>query len=83
MTQVGPDIRDEVFERIDADRELLAETCLELGNTYGPCGHEQPVADAVSAWYERHGFRPASNRSCPTVPMSWLCLPARGPTRRA
>ena len=56
MTEVGPDIRDEVFERIDADRELLAETCLELGNTYGPCGHEQPVADAVSAWYERHGI---------------------------
>ena len=56
MTKAGTDFRNEVFDLIDADRELLAETCLELGNTYGPCGHEQPVADAVSAWYERHGI---------------------------
>ena len=49
-----PDFRREVFELIEADRELLAETCLELGNTYAPCGHEQPGADAVSAWYQRH-----------------------------
>ena len=35
-------------------RELLAEARLELGNTYAPLGHEQPVADAVSAWHSRH-----------------------------
>ncbi len=51
---IGSDFVNEVFEHIEADRELLADTCLELGNTFGPCGHEQPVADAVSAWYERH-----------------------------
>lgn len=62
MTAAGAELRREVFECIDADRELLAETCLELGNTYGPCGHEQPVADAVSAWYERHGV-PARQQS--------------------
>ncbi len=56
MTGVDTALRDSVFELIEADRELLAETCLELGNTYGPCGHEQPVADAVSAWYGRHGI---------------------------
>ena len=56
MTGVDAALRDAVFELIDADRELLADTCLELGNTYAPCGHEQPVADAVSAWYERHGL---------------------------
>ena len=56
MTGSGHDLQAEVFKRIKADRELLAETCLELGNTYAPCGHEQPVADAVSAWYERHGI---------------------------
>lgn len=55
MTGADAALRDAVFEVIDADRELLAETCLELGNTFAPCGHEQPVADAVSAWYERHG----------------------------
>ena len=62
ILDLGSNFKREVFERIDADRELLAETCLELGNTYGPCGHEQPVADAVSAWYERHGV-PASQQS--------------------
>ena len=46
-------LRDEVVGRIDDDRDLLAETCLELGNTFGPCGHEKPVADAVSRWYDR------------------------------
>src|ERR671918_371559 len=53
---VAGDLGEEVLGRIDADRELLAETCLDLGNTFGPCGHEQPVADAVSAWYDRHGI---------------------------
>jgi acetylornithine deacetylase/succinyl-diaminopimelate desuccinylase-like protein len=53
---VAEDLAEEVLGRIDADRELLAETCLELGNTFGPCGHEQPVADAVSAWYDRYGI---------------------------
>ena len=62
ILDLGSNFKREVFERIDADRELLAETCLELGNTYGPCGHEQPVADAVSAWYERHGV-PARQQS--------------------
>ena len=62
MTAAGSDLRDQVFGLIDADRELLAETCLELGNTYGPCGHEQPVADAVSAWYERHGIAARQQR---------------------
>lgn len=61
-TGTGTDLRRRVFECIDADRELLAETCLELGNTYGPCGHEQPVANAVSVWYERHGV-PARQQS--------------------
>jgi acetylornithine deacetylase/succinyl-diaminopimelate desuccinylase-like protein len=51
---VSDNLRDEVLGRVDEQRELLAETCLELGNTLAPCGHEQPVADAVSNWYERH-----------------------------
>ena len=52
----APEDHQLVLDNIDASRELLAETCLELGNTYGPCGHEQPVADAVTAWYKRHGM---------------------------
>ena len=62
LKNLGFSVKREVFECIDADRELLAETCLELGNTYGPCGHEQPVANAVSVWYERHGV-PARQQS--------------------
>ena len=50
------DAYTQVLENIEASRELLADTCLELGNTYGPCGHEQPVADAVTAWYDRYGM---------------------------
>lgn len=50
------DLRAEVLHRIDDSRELLAETALELGNTFAPAGHEQAVADAVSAWYDQHGI---------------------------
>ena len=56
MTIVTDTVREEVMACIERDRELLADTCLELGNTFGPCGYEQPVADAVSAWYARHGM---------------------------
>ena len=65
MSVNGSDLRSRVFELIEADRELLAETCLELGNTFAPCGHEQPVADAVSAWYERHGIEARQQRILP------------------
>ena len=36
-------------------------------DVFGPCGHEQPVADAVSAWYARHrpAVVPAADRGRP------------------
>ncbi len=52
--KVSQDLREEVLGRIQDSGELLAELCLELGNTFAPVGHEQAVADAVSAWYGRH-----------------------------
>ena len=56
-SKVSDDLRHEVLGRIDEGKELLAETCLELGNTCAPTGHEQPVADAVSAWYSRQDIK--------------------------
>jgi acetylornithine deacetylase/succinyl-diaminopimelate desuccinylase-like protein len=53
---VTEDLRQEVLGYIVESRELLAETCLELGNTFAPAGQEQPVADTVSNWYRRHGL---------------------------
>lgn len=55
-SETGAEARREVLERIDDSKELLAELALELGNTMAPVGHEKPVADAVSAWYSRHGI---------------------------
>jgi acetylornithine deacetylase/succinyl-diaminopimelate desuccinylase-like protein len=51
---VTKDLQLKVLGHIDENRELLAETCLELGNTFAPVGHEQAAADAVSSWYSRH-----------------------------
>ncbi len=53
-SKVSDDLCHEVLGRIDEGKELLAETCLELGNTDAPLGHKQPVAGAVSAWHSRH-----------------------------
>ncbi|MCZ6877358.1 MAG: peptidase dimerization domain-containing protein [Acidobacteria bacterium] len=47
-------LREEVLDRIEESKESLADLCLELGNTFAPVGHEQPLADAVSAWYSQH-----------------------------
>lgn len=49
-------IRSEVLSYIDDQKELLAETALELGNTFAPLGYEQAVSDAVMAWYERNNI---------------------------
>jgi acetylornithine deacetylase/succinyl-diaminopimelate desuccinylase-like protein len=49
-------LREEVLGAIEQQRELLAQTCLELGNTFAPLGHEQAVTDVVSAWYTRYGI---------------------------
>jgi len=53
---VTKDLLQEVLGHVDENRELLAETCLELGNTFAPVGREQPVADAVSSWYRRYSI---------------------------
>ena len=79
MTGVDTALRDRVFDLIEADRELLAETCLELGNTYGPCGREQPVADAVSAWYERHGIAARQQQILPDRSNVVAMLPGSRP----
>ena len=79
MTGVDTASRDAVFDQIDADRELLADTCLELGNTYAPCGHEQPVADAVSAWYERHGIAARQQQILPDRSNVVAVLPGSRP----
>lgn len=47
---------DEVFGRIDASKEDLAELALDLGNTYGPLGNEEPTARRVHEWYRDHGM---------------------------
>lgn len=49
--RVGRDLRRNVLQRIDESKEVLAELALDLGNTFAPCGYEQPVADKVSEWY--------------------------------
>ncbi len=38
---------EEVFGRIDESKEDLADLALELGNTYGPLGNEEPTARAA------------------------------------
>ena len=53
---VTKDLQQKVLGHIDENRELLAETCLELGNTFAPVGYEQAAADAVSSWYSRHNI---------------------------
>jgi len=62
--RAADDLRQEVLGRIGESRELLAEACSELGNTYAPLGHEQPVADAVSAGTAGTTYRRSSRRSC-------------------
>lgn len=42
---------DDVLQRIDGNREGLAELALRLGNTYAPVGQERAVAEEVQAWY--------------------------------
>ena len=79
MTGLDAAARDAVFDQIDADRELLADTCLELGNTFGPCGHEQPVADAVSAWYDRHGIAARQQQILPDRSNVVAVLPGSKP----
>lgn len=51
---IAESLQQEVLGYIDEHRELLAETCLELGNTFAPVGYEQALSDVVSAWYDRH-----------------------------
>lgn len=41
-----------VLDRIERDREEIADLALLLGNTYGPVGHERATAEAVHAWYK-------------------------------
>jgi acetylornithine deacetylase/succinyl-diaminopimelate desuccinylase-like protein len=50
------DIGRAVLDRVEADREDLAELCLLLGNTYGPVGHERATAEVVDAWYQENGM---------------------------
>lgn len=46
----------EILDDIAGSREEMAELTLELANTYAPAGREQPVAEAVNAWYQREGL---------------------------
>lgn len=47
---------EDVFGRIDAAKEDLAELALDLGNTYGPVGNEEPTARRVYEWYRDNGM---------------------------
>ena len=47
---------EDVFGRIDDSKEDLAEIALELGNTYGPVGNEEPTARRVYEWYRDNGM---------------------------
>lgn len=51
---VSESVREDVLTYIQENKELLAETALELGNTFSPLGYEQAVSDAVKAWYDRN-----------------------------
>lgn len=53
---VSESLRQEVLDYLDQNRELIAETSLELGNTFAPLGYEKAVADGVSDWYARHNI---------------------------
>ena len=46
----------QVLDRIEASREDLADLMLELGNTYGPFGHEAATATQVHNWYQQNGM---------------------------
>lgn len=46
----------EVLDRIDASKEDMANLALELGNTYGPLGNEEPTALRVYEWYRNNGM---------------------------
>ena len=46
----------DVLDRIDASKEDLADLALELGNTYGPLGNEEPTARRVHEWYRDNGM---------------------------
>lgn len=43
---------DEVLADIENSKNDLAEIALELGNTYGPLGNEEPTARRVYEWYQ-------------------------------
>lgn len=47
---------EDVFGRIDESKEDLAELALDLGNTYGPLGNEEPTARRVYEWYRDNGM---------------------------
>jgi acetylornithine deacetylase/succinyl-diaminopimelate desuccinylase-like protein len=46
----------EVLGRIDASREEIAELALQLGNTFGPVGHELATAQVVHEWALTNGL---------------------------
>lgn len=46
---------EEILGRIDQSREDLAQLALDLGNTYGPVGNEEPTARRVKQWYDANG----------------------------
>jgi acetylornithine deacetylase/succinyl-diaminopimelate desuccinylase-like protein len=46
----------EVLGRIDEAREEIAELALQLGNTFGPVGHELATAQAVHDWAMTNGL---------------------------
>lgn len=45
-----------VLDTIESSEDDLVELALDLGNTYGPLGNEEPTARRVHEWYRENGI---------------------------